>query len=837
MNRPPIVPLSLVVMLCLATVAAGQEAVIRVRADRPGPRVSRHMTGVCIEDVNHEIYGGISSQMVFGESFQEPPATAIEGFVAYGGAWAVEGEVVHAPAGDGPRLTAKGPPLGTGTVSVQVRFPDDTPGNAGLIVKVNNSGVGADRFHGYEVSLDPSRQILRIGRHRGNWEPIRDVPCAVPVGRWIDLSVRMTDSALEVRVDDRLILEFEDRERPLSAGAVGLRTWRREAAFRGLTIKRGANSESEEMAFRSLDPLGHGHGNGHGPGGISGMWRAVQRGSAAGSYALEAERPFAGAQSQRITFEGGDGAIGVENRGLNRWGMSFRAGKPYEGYLWIRSDAPAEVHVAAESGDGTRTHAEAVLTVTAQGAEWKRHDFTLTPAEADEAGRLAVTLRKPGSVVLGHAFLQPGPWGRFRGLPTRRDVAEGLIRQGVTVMRMGGLMINADGYRWKQMIGPRDRRPPYNGYWYPHSSNGWGIFDFLDLCEAAGFLPVVDLNMDESPQDLADFAAYANGPADSEWGRRRAQDGHPDPYRLKYLELGNEEAVDESYWRRFRPLAEAIWAADPQIVLIVGDFEYKRPITDPDRVEGAPRIKSLAAHKKILDLARARGREVWFDVHIWNQNPRDSQGRIVNLATFDAALARLSPGADYKLCVLEENATNHAMRRAVAHGETVNGLMRMGDRVRIVCAANALQPDGQNDNGWDQGLLFLNPSQAWLQPPGYVTQMISRAYQSQVVDASVTGAGGDLEVTATRGAEDATLILQVANLGENPRPSRIDLEGFTPSRPAARVEELVGPLDASNPSEEPTRIQPRHAEWRHTAEDGAARYTFPPHSFTILRFE
>jgi len=249
------------------------------------------------------------------------------------------------------------------------------------------------------------------------------------------------------------------------------------------------------------------------------------------------------------------------------------------------------------------------------------------------------------------------------------------------------------------MIGPRDRRPPYKGYWYPHSSNGWGIFDFLDFCEAAGFLPVVDLNMDETPQDLADFVVYANGPADGEWGRRRAKDGHPEPYRLKYLQLGNEEAVDEAYWRRFKPLAEAIWAADRQIVLIVGDFEYKRPINDPDRVEGAPRIKSLAAHKKILDLARAHGREVWFDVHIWNHNPRDAQGPIAALASLDAALARLSPGADYRLCVLEENARNHAVRRAVAHGETVNGLMRRGDRVRIVCAANALQPDGQNDNG------------------------------------------------------------------------------------------------------------------------------------------
>ena len=826
MNRTPIAPPSLALTLCLAAVAAGQEeARILVRADRPGPEVSRHMTGVCIEDVNHEIYGGIDSQMVFGESFQEPPATAIEGFASYGAAWTFDGGVVRAPAADGPKLVAKLPPLGTGDVSVQVRFEDDSPGLAGLIVKVNNTGVGANRFSGYEVSLDPDRKRLIFGRHRDDWQPIREVPCEVPVDRWIDLSVRMTDTDLAVFVDGRLLLEFEDRDRPLAAGAFGLRAWKREADFRSLTIRRG--EASEDVAFRAVDP--------NGPGGISGIWGAVRRGSASGTYALDAERPFAGSQSQRIAFEAGDGAFGVENKGLNRWGMNFIAGKPYEGYLWVRADRPAEVHVAAESGDGARTLAEVALNV--QGPDWKRYDFALTPEESDGSGRLAVTLRSPGSIVLGHAFLQPGPWGRFEGLPVRRDVAEGLIRQGVTVMRLGGLMINVDGYRWKNMIGPRDRRPPYEGYWYPYTSNGWGIFEFLGFCEAAGFLPIVDLGMDESPRDLADFVEYANGPAESDWGRRRARDGHPEPYRLKYLELGNEEAVDETYWRRFEPLAEAIWEKDPAIVLIVGDFEFKRPITDPDRVEGAPRIQSLAAHKKILDLAKARGREVWFDVHIWNHNPRDARGPIAALATLDAALARLSPGADYRLCVLEENARNHAVRRALAHGETVNGLIRMGDRVRIVCAANALQPDGENDNGWDQGLLFLDPSRAWLQPPGYVTRMISRNIQARVVDASANGPDGDLDVTATRSADGATLVLQVANLGAGPRSSRIDLEGFTPSKPSATVEELAGPLDATNTSEDPTRITPRQAEWRHAMPAGPARYTFPPHSFTILRFE
>ena len=90
-------------------------------------------------------------------------------------------------------------------------------------------------------------------------------------------------------------------------------------------------------------------------------------------------------------------------------------------------------------------------------------------------------LTGPGSADLGHAFLQPGEWGRFQGLPVRRDIGEGLVRQGLTVLRLGGCMAQYDGYRWKNQIGPRDQRPATGGWWYPHSSMGWGIFDFLDF--------------------------------------------------------------------------------------------------------------------------------------------------------------------------------------------------------------------------------------------------------------------------------------------------------------------------------------------------------------------
>lgn len=183
-------------------------------------------------------------------------------------------------------------------------------------------------------------------------------------------------------------------------------------------------------------------------------------------------------------------------------------------------------------------------------------------------------------------------------MPVRKDVAEALIDEGVTVLRYGGSLVNTNTYRWQNMIGPRDRRQPYNGTWHADTSNGWGIFDFLAFCEAAGFLAIPDVNINETPASMADFLRYANAPAETEWGRRRADDGHPAPFHLTHVELGNEEQVNEEYWRKFKPMAEAMWGADPEVILVVGDFMYEKVITDPYHFTGGF-VSSLAAHKKV----------------------------------------------------------------------------------------------------------------------------------------------------------------------------------------------------------------------------------------------
>jgi hypothetical protein len=799
----------------------GQE--IKVDAGRTLGAAPRHLTGACIEDVNHELYGGLYSQMVFGESFQEPPPPpGVAGFKAHGGRWAVTDGVARVEATDGPKLVSDRAAFKDGAVGVELNFADRKGGNGGLILRVDRPGVGADRWIGYEVALNAGTQKLLLARHRNNFEPIKEVACEVAVGKWIPLEVRLTGSVIEILVDGKSVLKHDDGERALPAGAVGLRAWRREARFRNLWVKAG--KDAEPLALKQADPLPE----------VSGMWRPVHTGKAQGRFAVVAERPFVGARSQQVTFSSGEGEWGIENQGLNRWGMNFVKGREYEGYVWARADEPTELVVALESRDGSRRYAESKLEVTDKA--WQRLNFTLTPDAADEAGRFALVLKQPGTVVLGHAFLQPGAWGRYKGLPVRRDVAEGLIDQGITVLRYGGSMVNTAEYRWKKMIGPRDRRAPYAGFWYPHSTNGWGIIDFMDFCEAADFEYVPAFDVNESPQDMTDFVEYARGSAESAWGRKRVADGHPKPYRLRYIELGNEERVDDKYAAKFEALARVIWAKDEDVILVVGDFAYDHPIKDAAKFTGAASgVTTLDGHAKVLTLAKKHDREVWFDVHLDTNGPGPSAG-LKALPTYIDALGKVADGAKHKVVVFEYNSGNHAMRRALGNALATNWIERDG-RVPIVTSANGLQPDKQNDNGWDQGLLFLNPSKVWLQPPGYVTQMLSRNHLPRVVKCEVSDAKDLLDATAKVSEDGTVLQIQVVNLSDRPIAATIRIEGFTAGNPVARVTELSGPLDAANSAEKPDAVAPKRSEWKHESKDGKATRTFAPHSFTIIRWQ
>ncbi|MBS0203207.1 MAG: DUF1080 domain-containing protein [Planctomycetes bacterium] len=809
-------------LLSVGLVVEAQDVRVSVDAGRIVHGVSPYLAGACLEDVNHEVYGGIYSQMIFGESFQEPTNSPPQGFRILGGKWNVQQDELVATGVPGDKIVSEFPAFTNGEVGVEVFIPDRQSTNAGLIVRVGKANLGMDNFDGYEISLNASSQSVLLGRHRHNWEYIRNAPCEIAIGQWVPLSVSLKDRTIEIRVNGKSVLKYEDDDKALLSGTVGLRQFQKDAKYRKLWIKTGGETRSLPFA-RPADP----------PPDVSGMWRAVKSGNARGAFALESERPFVGRQAQRVTFVEGTGEIGVENQGLNRWGLHFVGGKVYEGIVWARADQPVELAVTLRSRDGLQTQAEAKLSVRA--GDWQRLHLSLTPGATIDRGQLAISLRQPGSVELGYAFLQPGEWGRYQKLPVRREVVEGLIAQGIRVLRYGGSMINHPEYRWKNMIGPRDRRPPHAGTWYPYSTNGWGILEFLDVCEAAKFLSIPAFNMDETPADIADFVEYVNGAPTTAWGRRRVESGHPEPYQLRYIQLGNEERVDEAYFAKFARLADAIWKQDPEITIVVGDFLFGEPIRDPFQFRGsASGITTLAAHQKILQLAKQRGREVWFDVHVGTDGPRPDS-TLQGTFSFINALEQIAEGARHKVAVFELNSGNHSQRRALANAIAIQAIARDG-RIPVVTAANCLQPDGQNDNDWNQGLLFLNPDQVWLQPPGYVTQMVANHYQTQLVQCDVVDDQHRLDLLASLSEDHKTLILQAVNPTDQFVTAQVELTGFVPRQRVAKGVELSGPLGSVNTAVQPVAIAPQQREWKHTLGTGA-QYRFPPHSITMLRIE
>ena len=221
---------------------SGQEAHITVDAGRVINRVTPWMYGSCIEDVNHEIYGGLYDQKIFGESFEEPPPAAkFQGWTAYGGVWQADGPAVRVAADAGAKLVRDAPDFADGTIDADIQFPDHSGDNAGLLVRVQNPGVGPDNFDGYEISLSPSSRLLILGKHRHDWQPLTTVPAAVEPGQRHHLRVILEGARLRVYLDDAPtpIIDFTDTDRPLLSGKIALRTWNSDASFQDVQIETG----------------------------------------------------------------------------------------------------------------------------------------------------------------------------------------------------------------------------------------------------------------------------------------------------------------------------------------------------------------------------------------------------------------------------------------------------------------------------------------------------------------------------------------------------------------------------------------------------------------------
>ena len=790
------------------TVAHGQQATIRVDAGKVEQKVTPYLYGSCIEDVNHEIYGGLYDQKIFGESFEEPtPGPDFKHFNMYEGEWSANGNELSVAAHYGGKLVYK-QNVTSGSVDVDIKFDKkgNSKYNAGLLMCVSRPRNGADSFYGYEISLACDGSKITIGKHKNNWTRIADIPVACNPTEWNNLKAQFVKGGIEVLLNGKSVCVFEPNEPGIGEGSIAIRVWNIDTKFRNLRISNG--EKAEMLSFESKMPEQ-----------VSMQWDAAIKGDVKYAYILDESDAYNGSNAQTIQFISGNGEVGIANASLNRWGIALRKGQKFEGRLYMKGKGyNGRATVVLESADGKTEYARQEIKGISKN--WKRHTFTLTSNADDKKARLAIYINRPGTVKIDQVTLMTTAEEQFKGLPYRGDIANAMVEQGLTFLRYGGTMVNAPEYRFKKMIGDPDKRQPYTGHWYKYSTNGFGIEDFVKFCEAAGFTASFAINIEETPEDMADMIEYLNGSTKTKWGKIRAQNGHPKPYGIKYIGIGNEEVIygDDTegykhYIERFNLLYDAIKSKDPSVKLV--NTAWWRP--------ESPNCEMVF---KALD-----GKADYWDYHPWADNLTTGENVEKQLRRMKELFHTWNPNTTMKCAIFEENGNTHNVQRVLGHVTLQNAVRRMGDFVLTSCAANALQPYKQNDNGWDQGQIFFTQSQVWGMPPYYAQQMASNNHLPLLVSSEVDGST-KLDVTATRSEDGKKMVLHVANTGNKDITGTFDIKGFEKSG-TVRTITLSGNLKEANSPEEPTKISP--VEENITLANGAT-YDIPAYSYTVFVF-
>ncbi|GAB6008652.1 family 16 glycoside hydrolase [Dysgonomonas reticulitermitis] len=782
-----------------------KKTIISVDAGKVENKIPPLLYGSCIEDVNHEIYGGLYDQRIFGESFEE--SQALLNFSTYGGSWILEDDYASINAGGGSKAVYDLAEIGDGYVEVDLNFKDTNGENAGILIHVTNPGTGADNFNGYEISLTRDGQKVIIAKHMHNWIHLTDLKTNINPFAWTRLGVRSKGNTIEVYINGVSIGSYTDNDQALLAGKVALRTWRSDANFRNLAIKTATID-----SFISL--------MGKGSLGVSNKWDLIQTGNAIANFKRDSNNPFNAAYSQMIEKTGGKGIVGVSNMGLNRWGIALGQNQAFAGRLYLRGNG--NVKIALESEDGLVQYAMKDLgSIT---TNWEKYEFELISNAKDSKARFTVYMEDNGKVWIDQVVLMGTDADQFNKLPLRKDIAQAMVDQGLTFLRYGGGMIESPEYRFKNMIGNRDKRPIYKGYWYPYTTNGFGIEEFLQFCEVAGFTPSFAINIEEDPNDMADMIEYLNGPVTSEWGKKRAENGHPNPYNIVYLEIGNEAIIwgnnkegYQHYIERFNLIYDAIKAKDSTIQFI--NSAWWRP-----EIEARENMK-MVFHA--LD-----GKATYWDYHPWMDTYEQALNAEKEIKEMQKLFKEWNPNSTMQCAVFEENGTTHNIERALAHATMLNIVRRMGHFVLATCPANALQPYMQNDNGWDQGQIFFTPSQVWGMPPYYAQQMASLHHKPLRLYNSVSSAL--LNVTATTDEKKNEVVLHIINRSSENILATLNFSNYNNNPILKKAITLSGPLKEANSPEEPEKYIPVD---RTTSIKNALNPDFPGNSYTILVYQ
>ena len=508
--------------------------------------------------------------------------------------------------------------------------------------------------------------------------------------------------------------------------------------------------------------------------------------------------------------------FGLQNDGFD--GFSVCAGHVYNFSVFMRnvSGGAKNIRIALvePQGRGKDPKLLAEAYINADGNSWKEYTATLTPSADCEKAVLQLLSLTTGDLDVDMVSLMPKDTYKGHGL--RADLIQALADLHPKFMRFpGGCVVHGGGdgfwntYRWKTTIGPKEQRRALKNTWGYHQSMGLGYYEYFQLCEDLGMQPLPILpcgvscqgtnggwgmkdqaqdvvpmsEMDEWVQDALDLIEWANGdPATSKWAKMRADAGHPAPFNLKYLGLGNEERISPEFAERFKYMYERVSKAHPEIVIVGTAGPGSHP-NNKDFQNGWRLAEELGV--PILDEHYYEPNSYFLKSRQYDSYPRDRKTKVY---------------------LGEYAAKDKKLIDALAEGLYLLHVERNADVVAMTSYAPLFARKGATN--WNPDLIYFDNERPYLTCSYYVQQMFGQSSGQYYYGNCVRFKGDDKNIeqpqegvhygqSVVLNVKTRKLYVKLVNAGDTKKEANVNLGRFGIKKTAVKTV-LKGKADDEN---------------------------------------
>jgi alpha-N-arabinofuranosidase len=737
---------------------------ISINPSKVEGRVDEKIYGHFLEHIYHSVNGGLWGELVWNRSFEE--ATG-----AGRGKWTIKDDcLVQSKIADNVKLVFGDNQWSDYEFSLEAQKTDGAEAFLILFRVLND-----EKFYWYNIggwgNVQSALEKAVMGRGWGIVGPI--VRNNIETGKWYKIVVRCEGAHLQVKLDDKTMLDFTDQTNPHLKGCVGLGTWNTKAKYRNIKV----TSLDGKILFEGLPELKKEKIG-------TRFWQFYGKGQAS----LTEDNPLNSNWCQIISSE-------TNEAGLEQKPFYIRKGEVYNGSIWVRGEAPDGMAAKLLDGDKIIDKVE----LAAPKNNWSELKFTFKPRVDAKDAMLQVGVKGKGKIWLDQVSLMAKSSEKVGGY--RPDLLKAVADIRPPVIRWPGGCF-ASPYRWKDGIGPQYKRKVYpREIWDDLEINAYGTDEFIRMCKKIGAEPLIVVNIgtrawndnpneEEFLQDVLDWIEYCNGPVTSKWGNVRAENGHRKPYNVKFWEIDNETwgMGAENYIAAVRKFAPAMKKADPMIKLAVCgsggfDLEWNRRMIDGC----AELIDYLSIHH-------------YENPDIFAKGPYNYE-RFIHQT---GELITKSKNPNLKIYCSEWNAQSIDWRTGLYAGGVLNAFERCSDVFEM--AGPALFLRHLSATAWNNAFINLDYG-SWFQAPNYVVMKLWRDHYAPN-RISIEGDIKGLNVVATKSQNGKKVYFKVVNPSDNEREVNLTLSnGFKIKKTSMEVVS-PGSLDARNSLENPDAVKP-----------------------------